>query len=156
MAHNKKKTWKSTNANNINHNIVKTGTIENTGVRTILENSIYMRGGIENWLDDENQYALLKTIKIAKDFDKIMIMGFDDTYKNLVMAGQQKNGNCVQFVLNNYAKLLDDETVISMKFEYLCRYTNKITVQPIGTAGQLYGTNDDTPMCITVFNNGEN
>lgn len=152
MAH-KKKTWKTTNANNTNIPVTKVGEINHTGVRTILEDSIYMRGGIEKWIDDENQYALLKTIKIAKDFDKIMIMGFDDTYKHLVMAGQQKNGNCVQFVLNDYAKLLNEEAVIARKFEYMTRYTHKIEVHPIGTAGELYGTDDDTPMCITVIHN---
>ena len=145
MAH-KKKTWKTKNANNTNTPITKVSEINHTGVRTILEDSIYMRGGIEKWIDDEQQYALLKTIKIAKDFDKIMIMGFDDTYSHLVMAGQQKNGNCVQFVLNDYAKLLNEEAVIARTFEYMSKYTNKIEVHPCGTAGELYGT-DELQFC---------
>lgn len=154
MAHKKNRTWKTPNADKVNGTMSKVGTINNTGVRTILEDSIYMRGGIEQWIDDENQYALLKFIKIAKDYDKIMITGFDDTYKHLVMAAQLKNGTAVSFVVNNYADLLDNETVIQMKFEYMIKYTDKIKVTPCGTAGELYGTDDDTPMCITVISKG--
>lgn len=152
----KKKILRTPAAGNLNTTITQVGTINNTGVHKILEDSIYMRSGIEKWIDDESQYALLKSIKIARDFDKIMIAGFNDTYKHLVMNAQLKNGTCVRFIVNNYAELLDNETVIAMKFEYMCKYTNKIKVTPCGTAGELYGTDDDTPMCITEFNNGEN
>lgn len=152
----KKKILRTPAAGNLNTTITQVGTINNTGVKKILEDSIYMRSGIEKWLDYESQYALLKFIKIAKNYDKIMITGFDDTYKHLVMVAQLKNGTGVRFVVNDYAELLDNETVIAMKFEYMFKYTNKVKVTPCGTAGELYGTDDDTPMCIMEFSNGEN
>ena len=150
-----KHSWKTPNSNNVN-NVEKVGNISVT--REILEDSIYMTKGIEEYIKNDEQYALLKLLKNVRDYDKIIVNGLDDSKKNIILCGQKSDGTAENFVVNDWKSLFDDDTndiLTDLKMEYLMRYECDTTFEPCGTAREIFGTDDDTPMCFMVMNRKE-
>ena len=151
----KKKIWKTTNANNIN-NVKQVGNVK-TSVN-ILENSIYMMEGIEDYIKNDEQYALLKMIKNIHDFVKVRITGLDANKEKFIVAGQYDNGAGLQMTVN-WKDICNDsncqEALDSFKLEYDMKYECDTIFEPCGSAREISGTDDDTPMCIMVMKKKE-
>ncbi len=145
----KKKIWKTTNANNIK----QVGNVK-TSVN-ILENSIYMMEGIEDYIKNDEQYAILKMIKNVKNFIKVRITGLDANKEKIIVAGQFATGEGQQITVN-WKEMFNDskceEMLDYLKFEYTMKYECDTTFEPCGSAREIFGTDDDTPMCIMVMN----
>lgn len=152
----KKHSWKSPNSNNLN-TITKVGNISTT--REILEDSIYMTKGIEEYIKNDEQYALLKSIKNSRCYDRVIVNGLDSNKKNIIIVGQRTDGIGEQLVVNDWKSLFDNEdtkgVLTALKLEYTMKYECDTTFTPCGTAREIYGTDDDTPMCIMVMNRKE-
>lgn len=150
----KKHSWKSPNSNNLNIP-TKVGSI--SVEKEILEDSIYMTKGIEEYIKNDEQYALLKAIKNARCYDRVMINGLDSDNKNMIIVGQNSDGTGEQIVLNNWKSMFEDkdtkDVLIALKLEYTMRYEFDTTFTPVGTAREIYGTDDDTPLCVICINN---
>ena len=146
-----RKIWKTANANNIN-NVKQIGGVE-TSVN-ILENSIYMMEGIEDYIKNDEQYAILKMIKTFHDFVKIRITGLDANKEKIIVAGQFATGDGLQMTVNWKEIFNDSECEKSLnylKMEYTMKYECDTTFEPCGSARGIFGTDDDTPMCIMVM-----
>lgn len=147
----KKKIWKTTNANNIN-NVKQVGSVK-TSVN-ILENSIYMMEGIEEYINNDEQYAILKMIKKVHDFVKVRITGLDANKEKIIVAGQFATGDGLQMTVN-WKDMFNDndckEILDCLKLEYTMKYECDTTFEPCGSAREIFGTDDDTPMCIMVM-----
>ena len=151
----KKKIWKTTNANNIN-NVKQVGSVK-TSVN-ILENSIYMMEGIEEYIKNDEQYAILKMIKNVHDFVKVRITGLDANKEKIIVAGQFATGDGLQMTVN-WKDMFNDneckEALDCLKLEYTMKYECDTTFEPCGSAREIFGTDDDTPMCIMVMSRKE-
>lgn len=151
----KKKIWKTANANNLNH-IEQVGNVK-TSVN-ILENSIYMMEGIEDYIKNDEQYAILKMIKNIHDFVKVRITGLDANKEKIIVAGQFATGDGLQMTVNCKEMFNDselEESLTCLKLEYTMKYECDTTFEPCGSAREIFGTDDDTPMCIIVMNRKE-
>lgn len=151
----KKKIWKTANANNLN-NVKQVGSVK-TFVN-ILENSIYMMEGIEDYIKNDEQYAILKMIKNVKDFVKVRITGLDANKEKIIVAGLFDTGDGLQMTVN-WKEMFNDsdckEMLDYLKLEYTMKYECDTTFEPCGSAREIFGTDDDTPMCIMVMNRKE-
>lgn len=152
----KKHSWKSPNSNNLN-TITKVGNISTT--REILEDSIYMTKGIEEYIKNDEQYALLKSIKNSRCYDRVIVNGLDSNKKNIIIVGQRTDGIGEQLVVNDWKSLFDNEdtkgVLTALKLEYTMKYECDTTFTPCGSAREIYGIDDDTPMCIIRMNRKE-